>query len=458
MRNARLEICVIGGGFTGVAGAIALLAQLRTPFRLSIVEPNNELGRGVAFGGHHPLHLLNVRARDLSISASQPGDFLNWAFSQLDQGEQQAGLHEGLAHSFLPRQLFGEYVRQRFFQAAARRADVELHIIDAAATACLAQEDAFRVFCGGGKALSADVVILATAYGVRRDSEDGALSPFGPLPSGRLVEAGSIALIGSGLTMVDALLSARRNGFQGPVTIISPKGQLPRPHAPKGVGAHEVTLPPTKRIALLAERVRIACETSEAHGIPWQAVINGLRPLVRDLWQELSPEEQARFLRHLRPFWDSHRHRLPMEIHAQLQSELQSGSAKLLRGRVRDVGRDGRAFKLRVSRRGSEQTIEADLAFDCSGHRPDLEAPLIRSLLDQKLVQRDPHGLGLVVRADGQVVGERGYAVPGLFALGPLGQGTLWEITGVPEIVQQAAKAARSLALGSGGELRRAMG
>jgi uncharacterized NAD(P)/FAD-binding protein YdhS len=187
-------------------------------------------------------------------------------------------------------------------------------------------------------------------------------------------------------------------------------------------------------------------------------VINGLRPLVRDLWQELSPEEQARFLRHLRPLWDSHRHRLPMEIHSQLQSELQSGSAKLLRGRVRDVRRDGRAFKLRVSRRGSEQTIEADLAFDCSGHRPDLQAPLIRSLLDQKLVQRDPHGLGLVVRADGQVVGERGYAVPGLFALGPLGQGTLWEITGVPEIVQQAAKAARSLALGSGGELRRAMG
>ena len=102
MRRAPLTVCVVGGGFTGVAAAIACLARIERPFRLVVVEPGLSLGRGVAYGAHHPLHLLNVRARDLSVRASQPGDFLNWAFRQLDQGENHEGLHEGLAHAFLP--------------------------------------------------------------------------------------------------------------------------------------------------------------------------------------------------------------------------------------------------------------------------------------------------------------------------------------------------------------------
>jgi uncharacterized NAD(P)/FAD-binding protein YdhS len=78
---------VVGGGFTGAAAAIARLVHLDQPFRLVVAEPSPSLGRGVAYGAHHPLHLLNVRTRDLSIRAGQPGDFLNWAFRQLDQGE-----------------------------------------------------------------------------------------------------------------------------------------------------------------------------------------------------------------------------------------------------------------------------------------------------------------------------------------------------------------------------------
>jgi len=44
------------------------------------------------------------------------------------------------------------------------------------------------------------------------------------------------------------------------------------------------------------------------------------------------------------------------------------------------------------------------------------------------------------------VQGTDGCPRRGLFALGPLGQGSLWEITAVPEIVAQADKAARAVA------------
>src|SRR6185369_17495835 len=92
MSEAPFTVCVVGGGFTGAAAGVACLSHLKTPFRLVIIEGTSALGQGLAYGSHRPLNLLNVRTRDLSIRAVQPGDFLNWAFRQLDQGENQAGL------------------------------------------------------------------------------------------------------------------------------------------------------------------------------------------------------------------------------------------------------------------------------------------------------------------------------------------------------------------------------
>ena len=207
MRKAPLTVCVVGGGFTGAAAAIACLSRLDRPFRLVVVEPSASLGRGVAYGAHHPLHLLNVRTRDLSVRAGQPGDFLNWAFRQLDQGENHAGLHDGLAHTFLPRQLFGEYVRERFFEAVEGRGDVELKIVKAVATSCVKEGDRFTLRFDRAETLQADVVLLATAYGLPSSTPTGALAPFDPLPPERINSANTMALIGSGLSMVDVLLA-----------------------------------------------------------------------------------------------------------------------------------------------------------------------------------------------------------------------------------------------------------
>ena len=399
MRNPALHICIVGGGFTGVAGAIACLARIAEPFRLTMVEPAAALGRGVAFGGHHPLHLLNVRTRDLSVRTSQPGDFLNWAFRLLDQGENHSGLHEGLAHTFLPRQLFGEYVRQRFFDAVEQRKDVELNVVRAIATACHPLRGRYQVVLDGAKAVSADVVILATAYGLTLPAGREALPPYAVIDREQLARAKTMVLIGSGLTMVDVLLSARRDGFSGAATIISRRGQLPRPHAAKGVVPQEIGLPKSKRLSLLTAAIRIACEAAEAHGTPWQAIINGLRPSVPDIWRGLPIAEQARFLRHVRPFWDAHRHRLPAEVYARIQAEFAAGQATLVQGHVTEVVRQGEGFAFKLNRRGSAEILQADLAFDCTGHAPDLEQSLLKDLISQGLARPDAHQSGLRLRA-----------------------------------------------------------
>ena len=105
--------------------------------------------------------------------------------------------------------------------------------------------------------LCADVVMLATAYGVQNSSTKGALAPYEVVPPERLRTAKSIALIGSGLTMVDALIGARRDGFSGIATIVSRRGQLPRRHAAKGVVPLEVAVPQSKSVARLTAAIRI---------------------------------------------------------------------------------------------------------------------------------------------------------------------------------------------------------
>jgi uncharacterized NAD(P)/FAD-binding protein YdhS len=92
-----------------------------------------------------------------------------------------------------------------------------------------------------------------------------------------------------------------------------------------------------------------------------------------------------------------------------------------------------------------DSALETDLAFDCTGHKPDLGSPLIESLLNQGLACPDAHCLGVIVKPNGQVVGRGNAITQGLFALGPLCQGTLWEITAVPEIVRQVDAAAKSI-------------
>jgi uncharacterized NAD(P)/FAD-binding protein YdhS len=105
---------------------------------------------------------------------------------QLDQGENDPGLHEGLAHSFLPRHLFGAYVRQRLLEAIQSRNDVDTKVINDVAVTCWRRGGRFVVRTERAATVSADIVVLATAYGTRSPSRTGALLPYDVIAGERL--------------------------------------------------------------------------------------------------------------------------------------------------------------------------------------------------------------------------------------------------------------------------------
>ena len=120
--------------------------------------------------------------------------------------------------------------------------------------------------------------------------------------------------MGSGLTMIDMLVSLEQRGVKGPINIVSRHGLIPEVHAD------------FKPIELALGRysprewLKIFRNTKNS----WRSVFQALRPHSQAIWRDFSPNQKKQFLRHLRPWWDSHRHRIAPQIHRFLSHALAS--------------------------------------------------------------------------------------------------------------------------------------
>ena len=423
--------------------------------RLVIVDRDRSRGGGIAYGRARAGERMNVRARDLSIFHDRPGDFAEWMASLLgDDACGAPGLGPSgaagadlatIADSFAPRAMFANYVRRRLAQTVAAHPHVTLETLEREARRISpAPGGGFSVTLNEGPELHADAVALATGYGDPQPRFGR--SPHEPIAPRDLAGLRRVALIGAGLTMADVLLRLRADGCEAQVEVISRRALAPRAHAETAARPPALRTPAGVRLADLLRDLRAATRAAEAAGRPWQGEVNRLRPHAQHIWHGLTEEDRARFMRHLRPFWDAHRHRLPPAQHERLTAELARPRTRLRAGRI--LSASGEApCRLRVAWRGERgiASLDVDLAIDCSGHRPDLSSPLLAGLIEQRLAAPDPAGVGLRVSADGRLWRPEGGDVSGLFALGPLGQGSLFEITAVPEIARQAALAAQTL-------------
>ena len=180
--------------------------------------------------------------------------------------------------------------------------------------------------------------------------------------------------------------------------------------------------------------------------VGWRAAIDSLRPYSHGLWQSLSHDQQHRFLRHARPWWDVHRHRIAPEVASRIHELVAEGRLEIVAGRLLDVRDQDDRLVVRYRRRGSESERERSFgyAINCTGPLGQIgrtRDPLLRQLLDDGLACPDQLGIGLEVDERSRVAG-----AGRLWALGPLTKGRYWEIIAVPDIRVQAADIADDIA------------
>ena len=436
---ARLPVAIVGAGFSGTLLAVNLM---RLGVDVVMVERDgSQVAKGLAFGTRRPEHLLNVRASNMSAFPDDLGHFLRWmGFASNDQ-----------ANRFVPRLAYGSYLRELLVDALSASPDKAL-IQKGEAIGARFDADAITLNLKGGGSVSCRALVLALG-----NFPPPVLPLLEGLPAGQCFtdpwapdamegvrDLDHIVLLGTGLTAADMMVSLNGAGFTGRITAISRRGLKPRSHAETGPSVRPASEPDAKGSWLLrAVRQR-------ADAIGWRAAIDELRPHTQHLWRRHDEAAQRRFLRHLRPYWDVHRHRLAPAVAKQIEALEQAGRLEVMAGKLLDAQSDGDRILLRWRPRGSdeEQTLTADRIIVCTGPEGDLsrvQEPLLRDLMVQGRVRPDAHRLGLDVERSGRVYDAEGNPQDRLFAVGPLTKGEAWEIVAVPDIRRQVWDLARYL-------------
>ncbi len=317
------------------------------------------------------------------------------------------------------------------------------------------RDDGVTVGLAGGRSLEVDALVVAVGNlpphappGLRPEDLPGdiyAPDPWDPATVDGLSADDTVMLIGTGLTMVDVALSLDAAGFAGKIVALSRRGLLPRPHVPPGPHGDRNEKPTTVASALLAE-VR-----DRADRLGWRAAVDELRPFTQGLWLSATNEQRDRFLRHLRPWWDVHRHRLAPQVAAKIDAMIARGQLTIVGGKPSRYVPEGNGVAVTYRPRGSESetTLRVRRIVNCTGPQGDLarsSEPVLRSLIAAGHARADPARLGLDVNAQSQLVGANGVAHPRLFGLGPMTRGAFWEIVAVPDIRTQVWTVARRLA------------
>ncbi|WP_108662437.1 FAD/NAD(P)-binding protein [Acuticoccus kandeliae] len=439
-----MHIAIVGGGFTGTALAIELLSQAEPGVVITLVERSGTPGRGLAYSTEEPAHLLNVAAGRMSVRVGQPHHLVEWLFRRR--------FHIGATYgpeSFIPRQIYGQYLTESL-RAAEASSLARLHVLKGEVASITATSGGHMLHLADGGKLTADRVALATGHPrpAARPSSS-VLDGWSPTATARVERRERILLIGTGLTMVDQVLSLDAAGHEGPITAISRRGRVSEPHRiprtePKPIDG----LDPRAGLRAVTREVRAAIRAARCAGEDWRPVIDGLRPHVQTIWATFDDAERARALRHLRPYWDTHRHRMAPTVAQTIVTLRETGRLTILAGTIEQVTKSAADLTVTYRPRGSAERISApfDRVIGCTGSEGDLRvSPMLAALEAAGTIRPAPLGLGIDVAADMTCLAQDGSRSEGLFALGPPTRGALWEITAVGEIRVQCESVARTI-------------
>lgn len=450
----HFDVAIIGGGAAGVMVAINLLARQEPALRIAIIEPRVGLGEGVAYSTVYPEHVLNVVASRMSVFPDDPGHFVRYIATQPGyEGDETT-----LGHCFARRMDFARYLRVTL---GAQPGSSNLQWLRDEATD-VRQGDEATITLRSGARVSARCVVLAIgnfardiplpAAGIHGEP---AFIPGWDYDAIQQIESDAdVCILGSGLSMVDAVLSLAARAHRGNITVISRHGLMPLAHAEHGAQDFDIADLVGQELRQRMRTIRAMARVALKSGEPWQWIMDSLRPHVQLLWTTLPPVEQRRFLRHVGRFWAIHRHRIAPSVAGQLDALRASGQLQVRGGRVLSVAQEADGMHVQVHARAKhgvkrQSELRVDHFINSTGMEMNitrLPSPLIASLLREGFITPGPHHLGVATEVTGIVVARDRKAGATLVALGGMRIGDLWESTAIGELRVQAQGIAKLLA------------
>lgn len=446
------RVAIIGGGYTGAIIAYLLAQRSHDSLAsITVFEPRETLGAGLAYG-HGDLDLrLNVAAHRMRAVPGDPAAFSNWLELKSRLLTDTRAITRG--GTFSRRRDFGAFMHDLLkpLVEAGRIFHVRQKVTQAERNGrcwTITRED--------GHQEEADTLIVATGHASPKIPDQIPASLVRSrrcIPADRLETvvpeidaAETIFVLGTGLTALDVVATLRSRGHRGSIQLMSRNGLLPRPQASGDFAPYgEFDTSDVTALGLLRQVRALTAETDKS-GLPWQSVMDTVRHKGQAIWKQFPEAEKKRFLRHLRRLYEVHRFRMPPQVQALLEARAPS-PIEVSRGRLQGVRDAAGRLEITVLKPGGEgaTTIQADRMVIATG--PDAANALdyqvlLRTLRESGHLVPDPLGLGIACDDHCRAISSAGLPQTSLLVAGPLTRGTFGEITGVPEIAAQASSIA----------------
>ena len=391
----------------------------------------------------------------MSIDPDDPGSFARWLVSHGD-----APRHD--ERDIYPRRLlFGEFVSEAMREICASQPHVRVTHDRAVAIRIARSRGRLTVETRDGTR-TADAVALATGNptptlpaplqnlggDTRCIADPWAADALDDIPADARV-----LIVGTGLTMGDAVVGLRARGHTGEIVATSRRGRLPHRGLADAVVPFGDFRHPARTASELLVRFKGEVRRAQVSGLTWHSVLLGARVEGWKLWDALPLEERSRFVRHLRHFYEIHRHVMPGPVADHLADERSRGTLVIRAGRLKNVqARVDGGFDVDLTPRGASpselEREQFDVIVNCTG--PSYGSltqsdPLWSAARAAGLVRPDPVGFGIETDTLGRAIDHHGDPAPDLFVLGTLARFAFGELTGVREISAQARRAAETL-------------
>lgn len=446
----RMDIAIIGGGLSGTLLAHYLLEADQLAGAIYLFEKDEtQLSRGIAYRATNQAQLLNVAAENMNIPGLPVGNFYQWLLKN-DHTDFAPG-------DFVPRALFGNYLKEIFHKSLNQTSQVKIKVLNDEVIDIVKDENAVDVITANGKSYRVEKAIIA----------NGIIAPADPFfvsdeikATGRyqsnpwhhgyhdlLKKNDHVTLIGTGLTMLDHAIGLLTSDKNLSVTVFSRRGLLPLPHKTyQSYSFPEYSITPTEDIGELLASIRAYYHAHKNNGLDWRNLIDRIRHEVPQLWKTLNRVSKKRFIRHLKPYWEIHRHRAPEKILNIVKKAQQHGRFTVLKGRIQKVIVNNRQLQLELTSTTRNTTIETNYLLNSSGLQQNISLTsdsLLKKLFERGYMIADSNNLGIETDETGALACNHGEK--NIYAIGALRRAAVFECTAAKEIGEHAFQLSKDL-------------
>lgn len=445
------HIAIVGGGFSGVALAAALHRYAKQPIEIYLFEKSGQFGAGDAYRTPYVWHLLNARAGEMSALQDEPDQFVRWlqlnAATYLDTSAPHA-------RQFVPRVLYSQYLCSLMTTIFRDESGlVKLHLIPDEIVDLTHDAHNIKLTSSKGKEFIVDHSVLAIGnnpparmpYSMPQNIQC-IENPWDYTALKNIPKDAPVMIVGTGLSMIDAVLTLHHQHHRGKIFALSRRGLLPLPHTEHCHTAKLDINNLPRDVKSLMKVLRAEADRMIEAGEDWRGIMQQIRCNLQDIWAQMDERNKKRFMRHVLSYWNVHRHRVHEKLSELLNKMQQAGQLEIMSGRLIGVSEQGVTARLRHQQ--ETKLFPVTHLINCMGSSNHISAkdqPMLAALMQRGNVCHDELKLGLLTNRKYELITAQGKVLPACYTLGPPMRGVVWECVAVPEIRQQCKELAQQL-------------